>query len=126
MSNITSLYCSPDQGRRLTELVPDLKFNMIWVFVSHEQRWAKFPLFVDMFKNHYKRWYDKQKDMNELVHDSIRHKYASPALTLQELRDMARTIRQNELDGMAYSVKLRTANAPELAAWVIKWLEELK
>jgi hypothetical protein len=86
--SIEQLFCTPDQGRRLKELVPELTSVLIWVFINHEQRWARFPIYVDKYKNHYRRWYSKQKDMDEFVHDSIRHKSAAPALTLQELRDV--------------------------------------
>jgi hypothetical protein len=103
--SINDLFCTPDQGRRLKELVPSLRPSMVW---------ASFG------------------DDNLIPWVAVNHESTlrAPALTLQELRDYARNADfvkggDSSSDGkwFALGVLARTATAPELAAWVIERLE---
>lgn len=97
--NINQLFCTPEQGRRLKELVPELQFVMVWAnfndgslipWVSTNPDWAVDP----------------------------------PALTLQELRDVVNDTIPNS-KWREFTNNLVCDTAPELAAWVIEWLEEV-
>jgi len=62
---------------------------------------------------------------------SVPHNYINPALTLQELRDVARehltaSIILKDSITKQFEISLFTATAPELAEWVIARLEEGK
>ena len=94
---MTNLFCTPEQGARLKELVPELKYALVWGIDRGE--------FKPMMKD---------KMSNQFV-------YAQPALTLQELRDLYEA---SELGHRAefYSA-LSSETAPELADWVIERLE---
>lgn len=97
--SVKDLFCTPEQGRRLAELVPELKYTMIWVYTG----WEAIPMpFSSGYKQHHK----------------------DPALTLQELRDVAKDIRiRTTNDYWVYTQKVFNSTAPELAAWVIERLE---
>jgi hypothetical protein len=102
--NIDQLFCTPEQGQRLKELGIGYEAKFIW------QRWPYSTEWV--FRNAI-----AQSELMEVV----------PALTLQELRDVARTNglmrRPHEL-GDWHCTILEKYTAPELAAWVIERLEE--
>jgi hypothetical protein len=130
MTNINELFCTPDQGRRLKELVDILQPVLVWVWVitPYEKRWSKKPIYTDKFKERYKRWHSIKEDVNIMFEDSLRHGYAAPALTLQELRDVCTIDDLFEIEadtqhtfGWPEAVSIMTA--PELAAWVIERLE---
>lgn len=97
MTPIETLFCTPEQGRRLKELVPELEYNFALVF--------------------YDRWH---------VGNADEWPDYAPALTLQELRDVAR---QRNING-SYELRdfwefaVAKMTAPELAAWVIERLED--
>lgn len=97
MTNIDQLFCTPDQRRRLKELVPSLTSVFVW-----------YP-----FKDGYKpihNYYLSNPDK------------FPPAVSLQELMYLIPTISLGE---KAYPINLPTGTAPELAAWVIKRLGEV-
>jgi hypothetical protein len=62
---MTTLFCTPEQGQRLRELLPELKYALVWGIDRGE--------FKPMMKD---------KMSNQFV-------YAQPALTLQELIHIA-------------------------------------
>lgn len=118
MSNISSLFSTPEQGRRLAELVPDIESFFVWEsFHIEGMSQPKYLL--------------KERRKSNAIIDLSTLKY--PALTLQELRDYAYTadfVKYGDTSAngkwFAFGVLVRTATAPELAAWVIERLEELK
>lgn len=103
--NTNDLFSTPDQGRRLKELVPSLTSVFVW----HEH-----PYIVTQLK-----------ETRNIPENSFgKHTY-TPALTLQELRDVA-----NQYPAISCKTSFYTAmshmTAPELAAWVIERLEEVE
>lgn len=102
MSNISSLFCTPEQGRRLKELVPKLKHTILWEF------------FVSV-------------PTPQLIINAARRQSetAAPALTLQELRVFISHHKElrRRYDNTMNRYSLSTT-APELAAWVIERLED--
>jgi hypothetical protein len=107
---MSTLFCTPEQGARLKELVPELESGFVWVIrigsldhipylkESNQDLW-KFP------------------------------KEFTPALTLQELRDVAwhRVLINPKYEVVAdFKQVLIKMTAPELAEWVIARLEEAK
>ena len=102
--NINNLFCTPEQGRRLKELVPELTSVFVW----HEH-----PYIVT-----------RLMETRVIPEDySGQHTY-TPALTLQELRDVAKSIRiRTTNDYWVYMQKIFNGNAPELAVWVIQRME---
>jgi hypothetical protein len=112
--NINDLFCTPDQGRRLKELVPNLECNLRWLKFEFNTEYLKLPYFND-------------KHLDEMYTES------APALTLQELRDVAKDrklVRHTKGEYLqfheAWDVCTVTMTAPELAEWVIARLEEGK
>jgi hypothetical protein len=113
--SINAFFCTPDQGRRLKELVPSLTSVMEWVSLDEGDPYYDYPYFSG-------EW------------DGLEVASILPALTLQELRDVARERRMEEVvyaSKESKDVKIITdwsyftchATAPELAAWVIERLE---
>ena len=107
---MSELFCTPDQGKRLLELLPELKSVMTWIWKSkHPHYMAETRLLT---------WDAKAFDaIPELREDRY------PALTLQELRDVAI---KYELSISDLEDHLYSSTAPELAEWVIARLEEAK
>ena len=104
---MTQLFCTPEQGARLKELLPELTSEFLWVMlINHETHLAFW---------HLSKTADYTHDRQNLT--------AHPALTLQELRDLVRTIRLNEIERWSYSVRIYKVTAPELADWIIMRLE---
>jgi hypothetical protein len=97
---MNTLFCTPEQGQRLKELLPEIKYSFVWsVFGDNIAR----PTIVN----------DPPKSGMSFV---------PPALTLQELRDIARKIPSTFMLDLAN--KLTFYTAPHLADWVIARLEE--
>jgi len=101
---MSNLFCTPEQGQRLKELLPELTSVYYWIF-DVDCIIGSYPFDKDHLSN------GAQK---------------IPALTLQELRDVARSFRLNEIGQMVLSSLIHNDNAPELADWVIARLEEAK
>lgn len=108
--NINDLFCTPEQGRRLAELVPELTSVFVWEVINTSKGVAKYPYVI-------------KSSTAEILCDIPSR---PPALTLQELRDVAlknKTITNNyNFDRVNWF--LWHAGAPELAAWVIERMEE--
>ena len=116
---------------------------MVWVYIRREDRYSKLPVFFDKYKYDYKRRNGSHIDMDAEMYNCFQHKAIAPALTLQELRELAKKVLweylqkvipfsgdYNDDDGF-YEEQLsqtrefeRINTAPELAEWVIARLEE--
>ena len=97
---MNTLFCTPKQGKRLKELLPELTSVYWWAIINHHV-----PNHISSF--------------NGGTCDNM-----PPALTLQELRDVIGSIYDetdiiDEADHILWN-----GTAPELAAWVIARLEE--
>jgi hypothetical protein len=113
-----NLFCTPEQGRRLKELLPELESTLVWIEEIN--------------------FFDK-KGWNVAFSTGIPKQFpinfnAAPALTLQELRDIVNKVdydtftRTNSFlldvyDQADYDDSLMNSTAPELAEWVIARLE---
>jgi hypothetical protein len=108
---MNTLFCTPEQGARLKELVPELESAFMWVYGNGAPKI---------------KWISK-KDLLPPQGDEYTY---TPALTLQELRDVAKEhIKPKHplrYDGDMIYVNLYLMTAPELAEWVIERLEEGK
>jgi hypothetical protein len=124
----TDIFCTPEQGKRLKELLPELEPTMVWVFMRFGQRYSKLPMFFDKYKydhKRYKRLNGSHIDMDAEMYNCFQHKAIAPALTLQELRDVALKMGQDSKSLNKFNELLWINNAPELADWVIARLEEV-
>jgi hypothetical protein len=108
---MSTLFCTPEQGAKLKELVPKLESEFVWRRLPNWSDWLLVK--YDISDNRF----------HEIV----------PALTLQELRDEYSTWAWGEKLPEYYSVMLDEflhsvagMTAPELADWVIARLEEAK
>ena len=104
---MNDLFCTPEQGKRLKELLPDLQSEYVYVMDKIQKYWISYPIHnVIFYTAHY-------------------HKEKSPALTLQELRVFMAGHKElrRAWDKTRKSFSL-TTTAPELAEWVIARLEE--
>lgn len=117
MSNINDLFCTPDQGRRLKELVPELASAFMWEVINTSKGVAKYPYVI-------------KSSTAEILCDIPSR---PPALTLQELRDVAAARDLHKRFRLMGAERLQTwqeacheYTAPELAAWVIERLEEVE
>ena len=97
---MTNLFCTPEQGHRLKELVPMLKYSFVW------------SLFGD------------NRIIPTMVYNppSNGFSFVPPALTLQELRDLAFENIESYKLGYLFA-NMPNWTAPELADWVIARLE---
>jgi hypothetical protein len=106
---MTTLFCTPEQGARLKELLPELTYSFVWsVFGDNIAR----PTIVN---------YPPKSGMS----------FVPPAFTLQELRDVAKEHEMHRRFRLMGAERLQTwqeatheMTAPELADWVIARLEE--
>jgi hypothetical protein len=105
--SINDLFSTPDQGRRLKELVPELTSAFVWM------EWKDHTPFIHDVEG--------SERMNEGLF-ALDPATLSPALTLQELRDVARNT-VSESWASTFFEHLWDMTAPELAAWVIERLE---
>lgn len=97
--SINHLFCTPEQGRRLQELLPSITSAFVWKPDGNLERSTI------------------QRFLSDYPLD-----YCSPALTLQELRDILD--KQPNTSSMELGGMMNKLTAPELAAWVIERLEE--
>jgi hypothetical protein len=97
---MNTLFCTPKQGARLKELLPEIESVYWWAIINHHV-----PNHISSF--------------NGGTCDNM-----PPALTLQELRDVVRTLKLKEIVRWSFAVQIYEATAPELADWVIARLEE--
>jgi predicted membrane metal-binding protein len=95
---MNDLFCTPEQGARLKELLPELTSVYWWAIIDHHV-----PNHISSFNG------GPLDDM-------------PPALTLQELRDVAKEHKNSFDELLAYRLHFDTA--PDLADWVIARLEE--
>jgi hypothetical protein len=105
---MNTLFCTPEQGARLKELLQDVKSDFYWLGFN-----GSFPF-------NYPVAFEKPIDTSKLGSNSV----VIPALTLQELRDVIGSIYDetdiiDEADHILWN-----GTAPELAEWVIQRLEE--
>jgi hypothetical protein len=107
---MNTLFCTPEQGLRLEQLLQDVKSDFYWLGFN-----GSFPFYYPVA-------FEKPIDTSKLGSDSV----VVPALTLQELRDVAKGIKRKEDDWSLVNLSsmLYGFTAPELAAWVIARLEE--
>ena len=96
----TDIFCTPEQGKRLKDLLPKLTSEYYWIF-DVDCIIGSYPFDKDHLSN------GAQK---------------IPALTLQELRDVAKINNKSFNELLAYRLHFDTA--PELAEWVIARLEK--
>jgi hypothetical protein len=94
---MNDLFCTPEQGKRLKELLPELKFSLVWGLVNGRT----IPMIVN------------NPPMSGFS-------FVPPALTLQELRDVAI---EHGMDISDLEDHLYSSTAPKLADWVIARLE---
>ena len=102
----TDIFCTPEQGLRLQVLLQDVKSDFYWLGFS-----GSFPF-------NYPVAFEKPIDTSKLGSNSI----IVPALTLQELRDVAKI--NNKMFNELLAYRLHFDTAPELAEWVIARLEK--
>jgi hypothetical protein len=107
---MNNLFCTPEQGARLKELLPELEYAFMWASLSDD------------------KWFIiEQRSITDGAFVEFRPTFV-PALTLQELRDVAKEhIKPKHplrYDGDMIYVNLYLMTAPELAEWVIQRLEE--
>lgn len=116
--SITDLFCTPEQGRRIAELVPELTSAFMWA------QYGNIEPFIT---------YKKDIVNGALIEYDCTF---APALTLQELRDLVKMAnlqmfeRQGLLlldsfDDHELENLLQEGNAVELAEWAIERLGEL-
>jgi len=98
---MNDLFCTPEQGKRLKELLPEIDNHFVWQRI---RAWSE--------------WIINYASVPDIEQER------SPALTLQELRDVARSFKLKEIDRMVLSTLIDNATAPELADWVIARLEK--
>jgi hypothetical protein len=99
---MTDLFCTPEQGKRLKDLLPELTSEYYWIF-DVDCIIGSYPFDKDHLSN------GAQK---------------IPALTLQELRDVALKIAEDSKSLNKFNELLFINTAPELAEWVIARLEK--
>ena len=100
---ITDLFCTPEQGQRLVELVPKLESAFVWVTYNGRDHFIS----------------DKRTCNTYIEYGAT----FSPALTLQELRDVAKDhVPASDLI-TKFQAYLYNMTAPKLADWIIERLE---
>ena len=104
---MNTLFCTPEQGARLLDLLPELDYTFAWGKINRNYEWEPFPKPIG--------------EWSSFIYD------AQPALTLQEIRDVAMTIKDGKvrlnLDWERFN-HVQSSTAPELAQWVIARLED--
>ena len=106
---MNTLFCTADQGARLKELVPELEYQMEWGRSHSFSNWGSEPK---------SKGYHLQYMMQ-----------SAPALTLQELRDVAQRefageIVADPVFANAFETWVYTSSAPDFAEWLIARLED--
>jgi hypothetical protein len=108
----TELFCTPDQGRRLAELVPELQSVFVWASLQDGS------------------WFIiEQRSITDGAFVEFRPTFAH-AITLQELRDVVSKLILDHMgkgsasiDNDEFEYNLSIMTAPNLAAWIIERLE---
>jgi len=101
---MTTLFCTPYQGHKLSELISDLSYKYVWVVYRPHSGWEDYPLPL--------------KGLSSMYQNTV----SAPALTLQELRDVAFENIESYKLGYLFA-NMPNWTAPELAEWVIERLE---
>ena len=116
---MTDLFCTPVQGVKLKKLLPKLTSEFVWIELDYD-------VGIQLRQRRHGNAMSVQYvGIGESI-VSVPHNYINPALTLQELRDVVRTLKLKQIDRISFAVKIYEATAPELAEWVIARLEEAK
>jgi hypothetical protein len=99
--NINDLFCTPEQGKRLADLVPELTSVFVWAWAEQDE------------------W---------IIHERVDVTHGwdgyeiQPALTLQELRDVAKDHLPASDLITKFQPYLYNMSAPKLADWIIERL----
>ena len=121
---MNNLFCTPVQGVKLKKLLPKLTSEFVWIELDYD-------VGIQLRQRRHGNAMSVQYvGIGESI-VSVPHNYINPALTLQELRDVARehltaSIILKDSITKQFEISLFTATAPELAEWVIARLEEGK
>jgi hypothetical protein len=109
---MNTLFCTPEQGARLKELLPEIEYSFVWEAINTSRGFTKYPYVI-------------KSSTAELLCDLPNR---PPALTLQELRDVAQRefageIVADPVFANAFETWVYTSSAPDLAEWLIARLE---
>ena len=118
---MNTLFCTPKQGARLKELLPELTSEMVWKFSNWKKTYSQKPLYLDDYLDQFKI---PSEHIDLITEHAFNVGLITPALTLQELREVIGSIYDetdiiDEADHILWN-----GTAPELADWVIARLEE--
>jgi hypothetical protein len=116
----TDIFCTPEQGKRLKELLPELTSVLVWKFSIWKKSYSQKPMYLEDYWDHNKIS-SKYKNIDAVKQHAFKVGYITPALTLQELRDVAKI--NNKMFNELLAYRLHFDTAPELADWVIERLE---
>lgn len=108
--SINQLFCTPEQGRRLKELVPSLTSAFVWEQSKQDDQYNLISFEVMIRQGVIRQAYMRYSVL--------------PALTLQDLRDVIIKVPTKFSLIDQITDYLWHSTAPELAAWVIERLEE--
>jgi uncharacterized protein (DUF2132 family) len=113
---MTHLFCTPVQGVKLKKLLPKLTSEFVWIELDYD-------VGIQLRQRRHGNAMSVQYvGIGESI-VSVQHNYINPALTLQELRDVAI---EHGMDISDLEDHLYSSTAPKLADWVIERLEEAK
>lgn len=104
MIDINNLFCTPDQGRRLKELVPELESAFVWKPFQFEGMSVPDYTLIQA---------SRQKLLSDMPLTNC-----LPALTLQELRDLYEALELGRRPEFYGALSVETT--PEITAWVIE------
>jgi hypothetical protein len=116
---MNDLFCTPEQGQRLKELLHELESVMVWKFSNWKNSYSQKPMYLEDYWDHHKIS-SKYKNIDAVKQHSFKVGFIAPALTLQELRDVAI---KHGMDISDLEDHLYSSTAPKLADWVIARLE---
>lgn len=109
---MTNLFCTPEQGAKLKELLPKLTSEFVWASL-YDDKW----------------FITEQRSITYGAFVEFRATF-TPALTLQELRDLAKERDLYKRFRLMGAERLQTwreacqeSTAPQLADWIIERLE---
>jgi hypothetical protein len=123
---MSDLFCTPEQGARLKELLPELESVLVWKFSIWKKTYSQKPMYLEDYWD-YNKISSKYKNMDAIKQHAFKVGFIAPALTLQELRDIATITDMIEVTPTAtygWPEMTSVMDAPELAEWVIERLEE--
>jgi predicted transcriptional regulator len=130
---MNTLFCTPEQGKRLKELLPELTSGFVWARTDESKAFDKYPVIYEQFSTELLGTLPVDVPIDLLLDFAQKKNLITPSLTLQELRDVAidsnlhrrfRLLGAERLESW-YDVSAYMT-APELAEWVIARLEEAK